>query len=66
MTKHVIAKRDGINRAESNSILRPVLIEEAVREYLGGKPRTLRLLLEGHCDVIERGDAESVEAKIGA
>jgi hypothetical protein len=66
MTKHGIAKRDGINRAKSNSILRAVLIEEAVREYLRGKPRTLRLLLEGRCDAIEREDAESVEAKIGA
>jgi hypothetical protein len=65
MIKHGIAKRDGIIRAESNSILRAVLIEEAVREYLRGKPRTLRLLLEGRCDAIEREDTESVEAKIG-
>ena len=66
MTKHGIVKRNGANRAEPNSILRAVLIEEALREYLRGKPRTLRLLLEGHCDAIEREDAESVEAKIGA
>jgi hypothetical protein len=66
MTKRGIAKRDGINRVESNSILRAVLIDEAVREYLRGKPRTLRLLLERRCDAIEREDAESVEAKIGA
>ena len=65
MTKHGIAKRDGINRVESNSILRAVLIDEAVREYLRGKPRTLRLLLEGHCDATEREDADSVEAKSG-
>jgi hypothetical protein len=66
MTKHGIAKRDGINRVESNSILRAVLIEEAVREYLRGKPRTLRLLLEGHCDAIDGEEAEKFEAKIGA
>jgi len=66
MTKHGIAKRNGVNRAEPNSSLRVVLIEEAVREYLRGKPRTLRLLLEGRCDAIEREDTESVEAKIGA
>ena len=66
MTKHGIAKRDGINRVESNSILRAVLIEEAVREYLRGKPVTLRLLLERLCDAAESEDAESVEARIGA
>ena len=60
-----IAKRNGVNRAEPNSILR-VLIEEAVREYLKGKPQTLRLLLERRCDAIDREDAESVAAKIGA
>ncbi len=49
MTKH----------AEPNSILRVVSIEEAVREYLRGKPGPLRLLLEGLCDPIEREDAES-------
>jgi hypothetical protein len=64
MTK--IAKRNGVNRAEPNSILRVVLIEEAVREYLKGKPQTLRLLLERRCDAIECEDAESVAAKIGA
>jgi hypothetical protein len=64
MTK--IAKRNGVNRAEPNSILRVVLIEEAVREYLKCKPQTLRLLLERRCDAIEREDAESVVAKIGA
>ena len=42
-----------------------VLIEKTVREYLRGKPQALRLLLERHCDAIEREDAESVEAKIG-
>ncbi len=61
MTK--IAKRNGVNRAEPNSILR---VEEAVREYLKGKPQTLRLLLERRCDAIESEDAESVAAKIGA
>jgi hypothetical protein len=63
---HGIAKRDGANRAELNSILRVVSIEEAVREYLRGKPGTLRLLLERHCDAIDREEAENVEAKIGA
>ena len=46
MTKHGIVKRNGVNRAEPNSILRVVLIEEAAREYLRGKPQTLKLLLE--------------------
>ena len=64
MTK--VAKRNGVNRAEPNSILRVVLIGEAVREYLKDKPQTLRLLLERRCDAIEREDAESVAAKIGA
>ena len=64
MTK--IAKRNGVKRAEPNSILRVVLIEEAVREYLKGKPQTLRFLLERRCDASERADAESVAAKIGA
>jgi hypothetical protein len=66
MAKHGIVKRNGVNRAEPNSILRVVLAEEAVREYLGGKPQSLRLLLERHCDAIEREDAQRVEAKIGA
>ncbi len=66
MTKHGIAKRNGVNRAESNSILRAVSIEEAVREYLRGEPRTLRLLLEWICDAIDGEEAENVEAKIGA
>ena len=63
MAKHGIVKRNGANRAEPNSILRVVLIEEAAREYLRGKPQTLRLLLEQHCDASE--DAESAEARIG-
>jgi hypothetical protein len=57
MTKHGIAKRNGVNRAE---------IEEAVREYLRGKPGTLRLLLERICDAINGEEAENVEARIGA
>ena len=64
MTK--VAKRNGVNRAEPNSILRVVLIGEAVREYLKGKPQTWRLLVERRCDAIEGEDAESVAAKIGA
>jgi hypothetical protein len=64
MTKHGIAKRNDDIHAEPNSLLGVVLIEEAVREYLRGEPRTLRLLLERFCDNIER-KAESVEAKIG-
>jgi hypothetical protein len=61
-----IAKRNGVNRAEPNSILRVVSIQEAVREYLRGEPRTLRLLLERFCDAIEREEAEKVEAKVEA
>jgi hypothetical protein len=53
MTKHGIAKCNGVS------------IQEAVREYLRGEPRTLRLLLERFCDAIEREEAEKVEAKIG-
>lgn len=61
-----IAKRNGVNRAEPNSILRVVLIQEAVREYLRGEPRTLRLLLERFCDATERKEAEKVEAELEA
>ncbi len=46
--------------------MRVVLIEEAVREYLKGKPQTLRFLLERRCDAIEREDAERVAAEIRA
>ncbi len=63
---HGIAKRNGVNRAEPNSILRVVSVEEAVREYLKGKPGTLRFLLERICDAIDGEEAENVEAKIGA
>jgi hypothetical protein len=66
MTKHGIAKRNSANRAELNSSLRVVLIEEAVREYLRGKPATLRLLLERLYDTAESEDPESLEARIGA
>jgi hypothetical protein len=52
-----IAKHNGVNRAE---------IEEAVREYLRGKPGTLRLLLERICDAIDGEEAENVEMRIGA
>ena len=65
MTKHGIAKRSGGNRPEPNSILKVILIEEAVREYFRGEPRTLRLLLERLCDAAESEDVESV-ARIGA
>ena len=64
MTKHGIAKRDGINGAESDSILRVVLIEEAVREYLRGEPRTLRLLLERFCDAIDGEEAEKLRQRL--
>ena len=57
VTKHGIAKRNGVNSAE---------IEEAVREYLRGKPWTLRLLLERICDAIDGEEAEKVEVRIGA
>jgi hypothetical protein len=50
-------KCNGVNRAE---------IEEAVREYLRGEPRTLRLLLERLCDVAESEEADRDEARIGA
>jgi hypothetical protein len=50
MTEHEIAKRNGVNRAERNSILG---VEEAAWKYLRGEPRTLRLLLERFCDNIE-------------
>jgi hypothetical protein len=67
MTKHGIAKRNGVNRAEPNSISSMVLIEEAVREYLRGKPGTLRLLLERLYDAIDCEEAEKLDkAKIGA
>ena len=66
MTKHGIAKRNSANRGELNSSLRVVLIEEAVREYLTGKPVTLRLLLEQLYDAAESEDVESFEARIGA
>jgi len=46
--------------------LRVISIEEAVREYLTGEPRTLRLLLERLCDAAEGEEAEKVEARIGA
>jgi hypothetical protein len=66
MTKHGIAKRNVANRAELNSSLRVVLIEEAVGEYLRGKPVALRLLLERLYDAAESEDAESLEARIEA
>jgi hypothetical protein len=47
MTKHGIAKRYRVNRAELNSILRIVLLEEAVRAHLKGEPEHL-------CDAIDR------------
>jgi hypothetical protein len=65
MTKHGIAKRSDDSRAEPNSILRVILIEHAVRQYLKAEPRTL-LSLERLCDAAEGEDAESVEARIGA
>jgi hypothetical protein len=64
MAKNGIAKRNGDSRAEPNS--RVVSIEEAVREYLRGEPRTLRLLLEQFCDALDGEEAEKVEARIGA
>ena len=57
MTKHGIAKRSGGNRPELNSILKVVLIEEAVREYLKAEPGTLRPSLERVCDAIDREEA---------
>ena len=59
MTKHGVAKRPGVNRAELNSILKVVSIEEAVRQYLNGKPGTLRLSLERVFDAIDRENEAS-------
>ena len=39
-------------------ILKVVLIEEAVREYLRAEPGTLRLSLERVCDAIDGEKAE--------
>ena len=58
MTKHGVAK-PGVNRAELNSILKVVSIEEAVRQYLNGKPGTLRLSLERVFDAIDRENEAS-------
>jgi len=66
MIKHGIAKRSGVNRPEGNSIVKVVLIEEAVRQYLEAKPGTLRPSLERLCDAIDREEAENVEARIEA
>jgi len=63
MTKHGVAKRPGVNRAELNSILKVVSIEEAVRQYLNGKPGTLRLSLERVFDAIDRENAEKRRGK---
>ena len=60
MTKHGIAKRSGGNRPELNSILKVVLIEEAVRKYLKAEPGTLRLSLERVCDAIDSEEAEKL------
>ena len=59
MTKHGVAKRPGVNRAELNSILKVVSIEEAVRQYLNGKPGTLRISLERVFDAIDRENEAS-------
>jgi len=60
MTKHGVVSRSapGVNRAELNSILKVVSIEEAVRQYLNGKPGALRLSLERVFDAIDRENAE--------
>ena len=58
MTKRGNAKRSGVNRPDPNSILKVVLIEEAVREYLKAEPGTLRPSLERLCDAIDREEAE--------
>jgi hypothetical protein len=63
MAKNGIAKRNGDSRAVPNSILRMLLIEEAVRKYLKAHPGTL-FLLERRCDTAESEHAESVEARI--
>jgi hypothetical protein len=60
MTKHGIAKRSDGNPPELNSILKVVLIEQGVREYLKAKPGTLRLSLEQVCDAIDGEEAENL------
>ena len=65
MTKHRIAKRNDDSRAEPNSILRVVLIEAAVSEYLKAQPGTL-LSLERLRGAAESEEPEKVEARIGA
>jgi hypothetical protein len=62
MTEHEIAKRYDVNRVEPNSILRVVLIEEAVREYLKAEPGTLMFSLGQLCDAIDRDEGANVEA----
>jgi hypothetical protein len=42
-----------------------ISIEEAVREYLRGEPRALRLLLERFCDAID-GEQAKKRSEIGA
>jgi hypothetical protein len=65
MIKSGIAKRNDDSRAERNSILRVVLIEAAVSEYLKAQPGTL-LSLERLRGAAESEEAEKVEARIGA
>jgi len=60
MTKHEIAKRTSGNHPELNSILKVVLIEQAVGEYLRAEPGTLRLSLERVCDAIDGEEAEKL------
>jgi hypothetical protein len=62
MTEHGIAKRCGVNRAEPNSILKIVLLEEAVREFLESEPGTSRLSIKQLCEALDRDEAENVEA----
>ena len=60
MTEHGVAKHSAVNRAELNSILKVVLIEQAVGEYLRAEPGTLRLSLERVCDAIDGEEAEKL------
>jgi hypothetical protein len=65
MTKHGIAKRNDVDRAEPNSILKVILIEEAVREFLKAEPGRLRLSLE-RLATASSEEAVNADARIGA
>jgi hypothetical protein len=61
MTEHGVAKHSGVNRAELNSILKVVLIEQVVCDYLKAEPEALRFSLKQLCDEVDR-EAENIKA----